>query len=1035
MANYIGNQPAFGEFKKLDSIASSFNGSTTQFNLQFNSTGVSVGDSTQLIVSLNGVIQEPQTAYTLGIGGSTIIFASAPASGDTCHIVLLGGVGATGTVADGSITATKLASNLRDLLEETFTGDGSATTFTMARSVSYTNQLLVTIDGVVQPTSAYSVSGTTLTISPALPASTAIRVLHIGIPGAFNAANSILASMLSASGGSAGQVLTVNSGATGVEFATAGGGGGLSDVVSDTTPQLGGNLDTNSKNIAFGDSSGATVNRLTFGAGNDLVIYHDNSTNKSHITESGTSHLIVQGQEIQFKNASGTNLMALNSAQCELFFSGSKKMETNTSGITVTGTINVNGAYTFPTTMGSAGQVLKVPSSGTLLEFAADSGGGGGIASVVADTTPQLGGNLDVNTKNIAFGDSATAGTDDTLTFGSGAEVQMYKTNNAQMYIDYNASHGAFLIRSKRGFYLQDHAAGTKTWVGMNTAGSVDLHYNGPKKFETTNTGIKVTGTIDVNGAYTLPTADGTNGQVLQTNGSGVLSFATAGGGGGISNVVEDTTPQLGGNLDANGNNILLDNDTKISFGSDTLQVKTDGSSNSIIQGSSTTYIRGSSIVIGSNGGSGGFPNTIFVTGNTSTSHVEMLYGTSKKFETTSTGVTVTGTVAATALTGDGSGLTSLPAPAFSAITSKPTTISGYGITDAATEFGLPEDQIFNITASGSSAYAFSSGATGNNPTLTLIRGRTYKFSVNASGHPFRINTSNTTGSSAAYSNGTAVINNGAEVGDIYFTVPDTAPDTLYYNCQYHSSMAGTINVSNVLRIDKANGNIGINVSNPSSSLAVDGLITSINSGTGNNSELQLQGYGNTGYINMNGTGNLIFRMGSSFTERFRIENGGDVRLPTAGRIINEGGIFLGGTSTGNHLDGYEEGTWTPTFTGAGSNPTVSYTVQTGYYTKIGSIVYATCDMRWNGWTGGSGHLKINTLPFATNGAGSGQYQNGVSINYFFGASPSVRGGYFESDTTYYYARLSSDNYSLLQANQVGTSGHFMGTVVYRTNA
>ena len=115
---------------------------------------------------------------------------------------------------------------------------------------------------------------------------------------------------------------------------------------------------------------------------------------------------------------------------------------------------------------------------------------------VVNDTSPQLGGNLDVNTKNIAFGDSATAGTDDTLTFGSGAEVQMYKTNNAQMYIDYNASHGALLIRSKRGFYLQDHAAGTKTWVGMNPAGSVDLHYNGDKKFETTNTGVSVTGSV-----------------------------------------------------------------------------------------------------------------------------------------------------------------------------------------------------------------------------------------------------------------------------------------------------------------------------------------------------------------------------------------------------------------------------------------------------------------------------------------------------------------------------------------------------------
>ncbi|MEC8541890.1 MAG: hypothetical protein VXY53_08650, partial [Candidatus Thermoplasmatota archaeon] len=42
------------------------------------------------------------------------------------------------------------------------------------------------------------------------------------------------------------------------------------DLVSDTSPQLGGNLDVNTKNIVFGDSGGATDDRLTFGASQDL---------------------------------------------------------------------------------------------------------------------------------------------------------------------------------------------------------------------------------------------------------------------------------------------------------------------------------------------------------------------------------------------------------------------------------------------------------------------------------------------------------------------------------------------------------------------------------------------------------------------------------------------------------------------------------------------------------------------------------------------------------------------------------------------
>ena len=59
-----------------------------------------------------------------------------------------------------------------------------------------------------------------------------------------------------------------------------------------------------------------------------------------------------------------------------------------------------------------------------------------------------------------------------------------------------------------------------------------------------------------------LAVTDGTAGQVLVTDGNGNLSFSTVSGGGGgsgISNLVEDTTPQLGGTLDANGNDIDMD--------------------------------------------------------------------------------------------------------------------------------------------------------------------------------------------------------------------------------------------------------------------------------------------------------------------------------------------------------------------------------------------------------------------------------------------------------------------------------------------
>ena len=77
-------------------------------------------------------------------------------------------------------------------------------------------------------------------------------------------------------------------------------------------------------------------------------------------------------------------------------------------------------------------------------------------------------------------------------------------------------------------------------------------------------------------------------------------------------------------------------------------------------------------------------------------------------------------------------------------------------------------------------------------PTIYLVRGQTYEFNLNASGHPFHIQTT-----SGGYNAGnlytTGVTNPGAAVGVIKFAVPFAAPNTLYYVCQNHSNMAGTI--------------------------------------------------------------------------------------------------------------------------------------------------------------------------------------------------------------------------------------------------
>ena len=116
------------------------------------------------------------------------------------------------------------------------------------------------------------------------------------------------------------------------------------------------------------------------------------------------------------------------------------------------------------------------------------------------------------------------------------------------------------------------------------------------------------------------------------------------------------------------------------------------------------------------------------------------------------------------------------------------------------TEFSIEEvtvESTFTVTSSGSSSYLISENGvslSGNNPSISLQRGKYYVFNINASGHPFNINTQNSTGTSYLYSSG--ITGQGTQSGSLTFSVPQSAPNTLYYNCQYHSSMAGIINIT-----------------------------------------------------------------------------------------------------------------------------------------------------------------------------------------------------------------------------------------------
>ena len=307
-----------------------------------------------------------------------------------------------------------------------------------------------------------------------------------------------------------------------LEITNVGGDISIGDTTSDVYIGDG----TNNVDIVFeqnGEIRGTSGVTVTVGASGA-------TTNLAGTVQLGGTTLTATGTELNYTdgvtsniqtqlNAKASTSIATTSANGLMSSSDKTKIDGIESLADVTDATNVAAAGALMDSEVTNLAQVKAFDSADYATAAQGSTADSALQNISEDTTPQLGGNLDTNGYGISFED------DKYLKFGSSDDITIgHFSSVSANIID---ALGALCISSDSSIIFKKENLLGETLAQMIPDGAVTLFYNGGQKFETTSTGIKTSGNIDVNGAYTLPTSDGTDGQSLITDGSGVLSWAT----------------------------------------------------------------------------------------------------------------------------------------------------------------------------------------------------------------------------------------------------------------------------------------------------------------------------------------------------------------------------------------------------------------------------------------------------------------------------------------------------------------------------
>ncbi|AEZ65685.1 virion structural protein and packaging [Cyanophage S-TIM5] len=352
---YIGRNPAIGTQKVLDSLESQFNGSKVTFDLRYNSNTIYPPIASALIVSLGGVLQEPGVAYT--VTSDTITFASAPPIGTDCWILLYTEFGraadsATNFSVSNNLTiGNELHGPANFIIDPATIGDNTGTVeikgnLTVQGTQTTVNSTTVDLDHLSLGDGEIANFGT----------DNDLRIYHSGnVSRIYDTSTNLQI---------AGSIVELrNSGTNEVMIAayeddrvelyydsskkleTTNTGIDVTGHTETDTLNVSG-ISTFQGNVHLGDND-----RLRIGDGNDLELYHDGTDDL--IRSSGTT-LKITGTRVVVNNAANNANQAVFTAggSVALYHNASKKFETTSSGIDVTGhtetdTLRVSGIATF----------------------------------------------------------------------------------------------------------------------------------------------------------------------------------------------------------------------------------------------------------------------------------------------------------------------------------------------------------------------------------------------------------------------------------------------------------------------------------------------------------------------------------------------------------------------------------------------------------------------------------------------------------------------------------------------------------------